>query len=151
MKAAAVCGNHNDDEYNEYVDAINQRIQELATTSKFFVTNVVGLWETYLDAFTSPVERQWHNCHACKEFIEKYGGLVTIAPDGNTTALIWNPAEAPDSYKAAVQAMKKKVEKASVVGIFYSAQKTLGKPETGVWRHFYFDNPSPYSALTLAM
>ena len=37
-----------------------------------------ALWEAYLSGFSGPEIRQQHNCHCCRAFIKKYGGLVAI-------------------------------------------------------------------------
>ena len=127
-------GNCDDPVYDAFLERINKRFQ--AISSPMFTTNAAGLFQTYLGEF-SGLERQYHNCHACQHFIEKFGGLVTIDESGNSKSAIWDCADAPDFYQDAVAAMESVVRKAKVTGVFLSSEKTWGQQETGVWKHFY--------------
>jgi hypothetical protein len=102
-----------------------------------FATDVENLFGIYLDAL--PSDRQYHTCHTCRQFIERFGGLVTIEHDGTQQSAIW-PEDLYSStygfYAPAVAAMRAAVEKAKVTGVFYSSEKVWGQPITGNWTHF---------------
>lgn len=109
-----------------------------------FTTDVQGLWEAYLDNL--PAERQYHNCHACRDFITTYGGLVSINEEGITSSAVWNLLETPEFYRPSINAMCQLIHKSKVTGVFYSSLSALGKPVTGVWKHFAVEPVLPYSS-----
>ncbi|MEI2691516.1 MAG: hypothetical protein V9H69_18170 [Anaerolineae bacterium] len=131
-------GNHDDDGYNDFLARLNARFLANCAggAQPLFTTDVSGLWDAYLGSFTDPDIRQYHNCHACRQFIERFGGLVTIGDDGILAPAIWHVDDAPEDYKPAVAAMAIKVCRAKVTGVFLASSPVWGTPETGVWRHF---------------
>lgn len=125
-------------EYDSYLEQMSLPEESLYTTD-------VDLWPIYLDSFADPETRQYHNCHCCKQFIQRFGNLVTIDPvTGETQSAVWNVAHVLSFYEPAIVAMKYAVEKAQVTGVFLSSDKTLGTPVTGEWVHFSVQNPSVY-------
>lgn len=104
--------------------------------TKLFTTDVDGLWEGYLGAFKSAKQRQVHNCHCCRRFIETYGGLVAIDETGKTTSVMWwDAARTPGVYAEAFDEMDGLVTTAKVTGVFLTKSKVWGNPETGDWQH----------------
>lgn len=144
--SARVQGNHQDDEYRGFLTRMQARflrnMQDSA--SPLFTTDVADLWGAYLGAFGSaPADgqvdlgvRQYHNCHVCRQFVERFGGLVTIDEAGLIAPVIWDASDAPAAYKPAIAAMVALLRKAKVTGVFLSSDTVWGKPETGIWRHF---------------
>ena len=125
-----------DTEYNAYLATMALPSESL------FVTDV-DLWPVYLGSFDDPEERQYHNCYACRQFIQRFGNLVTIGPEtGETNSAVWRPEKAPSAYSKAISAMRAAVDAAKVVGVFLSSDKTLGTPVTGEWTHFAAENPT---------
>lgn len=137
MEVCSTVGNHNDVEYDRFLKRMNDRFMSNCNGGEtpLFTTDAEDLWAAYLDSFTDPVERQYHNCHCCRNFIEHFGSLATIGDDGLISSAIWNEDDAPDAYRAAVSAMAKAVRRAKVTGVFLSSEKMWGTPETGVWSH----------------
>lgn len=137
-------GNRSDDTYYGYLARLNARFRANVWdgAQPLFATNADGLWEVYLDSFTDPVERQYHNCHACRTFIERFGALVTIAQDGTTAPAVWHDDDAPPMYRPAVAALERIVRRAKVTGVFLCSDETWGKPQTGVWRHLHVSPPA---------
>lgn len=139
MQAAAIApvgnGNCSDADYGAYLDRIRARFAALAGAGvPLFATNAGNLFQTYLDAFPADL-RQYHDCYACRQFMNRFGGLVTIAEDGATDTPIWSEADAPEVYKGPVHALVRAVRKAKVTGVFLSKDPVLGTPLTGVWAH----------------
>lgn len=114
--------------------------------------DVKKLWNAYLDGLETnePSVRQHYNCHCCRHFIERFGGLVAITPGGHTESVMWRLSDVPEFFAGSLSAMAKLVEKAKVVGVFLSADKMLGteRSEKG-WSHLCAINPNPYSSLKL--
>lgn len=110
-----------------------------------FTTDASGLWEAYLQAFPEE-NRQHFNCHTCRRFIEAYGGLVAITPEGDFASPFWG-LDAPSFYAEPTRALMNKVLAARVNGVFYSKTIRLGTPEAGGWTHLAVAVPPTYTGL----
>ncbi|MGL4439227.1 MAG: hypothetical protein ACRCUE_08150 [Bosea sp. (in: a-proteobacteria)] len=137
VSEGAVVGNHHDGDYDALLSRVHARfLANCADGAKpLFTTNAEGLWGAYLDTSTDPTERQYRNCHACRQFVERFGALATIGDDGTVAPAIWHEDDAPDAYRPALAAMSKAVRRAKVTGVFLSSDAVWGTPETGVWHH----------------
>lgn len=137
IPTSSAAHNNQDPSYQAFVAAINARLRSSTEKGKtpLFTTDSDDLWEAYLDAFPAEV-RQYHNCHGCRQFIQRFGGLVTIDAKGAIASAIWHPDDAPERYRPAVRAMVGRLRKAKVTGVFLSSEANWGKAETGAWRHF---------------
>lgn len=115
-----------------------------------FTTDASGLFTAYLDGL--PLNRrQNYNCNSCKVFIEKYGLLARITPQGEVYSHIWNPVEAPPFFRMSVAEMGGIVCRSKITGVFLSSDKVWGRPSTpdlkrGItWSHLCGPNPNIYS------
>jgi len=138
VSAGEVGSNQHDSDYAAFLDRVNARfLANCAAGAKpLFTTDVEDLWPIYLASFDDPSERQHHNCHACRQFIERAGALAVIGDDGIVAPAIWNADDAPETYRPALAAMAKAVRRAKVTGVFLSSHEVWGTPQTGAWRHF---------------
>jgi hypothetical protein len=112
--------------------------------SPLFTTDARFLWEEYL-THLAPGQaqlRQVHNCHCCRRFVETYGGLVAITPQGQTRPVMWNIAAAPSFYRDAFAMLWAKVKEARVTGVFKTKEAVWGTRETGEWRHMHVVAPA---------
>jgi hypothetical protein len=136
-----VSGNHDDVEYDAFLARVQARFSaNIGAASPLFTTDAEGMWTAYLDSF-SPEQRQYHNCHSCRQFIERFGALVTIDDAGMTASAVWNENDAPELYRPAVRAMERLARRGRVTGVFLSADAVWGSPVTGIWRHFAVTPP----------
>lgn len=137
VSEGAVVGNNHDGEYDAFLARVNARfLANCADGAKpLFTTDAEDLWGLYLGTFTDPTDRQYHNCHACRQFVERFGALATVGDDGMVMSAIWNEGDAPEAYRPALAAMAKAVRRAKVTGVFMSSDAVWGTPETGVWHH----------------
>lgn len=143
--AAGTAGNQDDAEYDAYLARIAARFRALTAEGvPVFTTDADALYSAYLSGFDE-VQRQYHTCHACRQFIERFGSLVVIGEDGSTTPAIWDAEEAPEIYRASIAEMQRMVRRAKVTGAFLSSEPVWGQPVTGQWRHFHVQAPSIYS------
>lgn len=110
---------------------------------KLFTTAVEGLYELYLSKLPEIKEGtiQHYTCHACRQFIERFGSLVVINEDGSTDSVMWNPGTAPLFFKNAALAMQHEVLKARVNGVFVPEARVAGTPKTGEWTHMHVRLP----------
>lgn len=134
-------GNHEDLEYDAYLLRLRERFTVNTSGGPVFETDAADLFPLYLSTFDEG-ERQFHNCHACRQFIERFGGLATIGDDGVIAPAIWSEEDAPTIYKPGIAAMSKAIRRAKVTGQFLSADKVWGTPKTGVWRHLSVERPA---------
>ncbi len=136
-------GNADDREYDAFLARVRARFNANIDSGKrpLFTTDVGNLWDLYLNTFTDPAERQHHNCNACRHFIERFGGLVVIDTNGLQEPAVWDPKDASEQYRPALDAMHAAVKKARVTGVFLSSEQKLGEAKTGVWRHLAVELP----------
>ncbi|MDB4874420.1 MAG: hypothetical protein JWM41_866 [Gemmatimonadetes bacterium] len=102
-----------------------------------FTVDTEGLWELYLQSFPE-AERQTYNCSACRQFVERFGGLVVIRHDGARFAACWHAVTAPDApetFRHVAERLYLEVSRRPVVGVFISKEPVLGTPATGPWTH----------------
>lgn len=132
-------GNISDGAYHGYLARLQSRLEASTAdgTRPLFTTDIDGedLWLLYLNSFTDPAVRQYHNCSCCRHFIERFGNLVTIAPDGTTDSALWHEGDAPEAYRPAIARLVRAVRRAKVDGVFLSSKLGWGRPVTGPWRH----------------
>ncbi len=128
-------GNLDDDAYGGLLARFSRRFDDLvARGGPLFTTDAGDLWPVYLECFPAPT-RKFHECHACRSFIQHFGSLVVLE-DGRARSAIWRDDEVADTPEAAAfRAMRDVVDAARVSGVFLSPVALLGQPKTGVWRH----------------
>lgn len=107
----------------------------VAAHTRVYSTDVDGLWDTYLSSLPAGEQRQIHNCHCCRRFIQTYGGLVSIDLDGRTKSVMWDRSAVPEFYADSVDELEAYVKIAKVTGVFLTAATTWGTPRTGDWEH----------------
>ncbi len=134
---------HDDPIYEALLSATKARFAAaVADGSRLFTTDASGLWETYLDNLPA-AERQFHTCHCCRSFIQRYGGLVTIGEDGLTRSAMWS-AEIGGLYGNSFLLMATAAEAARVTGPFLSKETVWGTPVTGPWTHLSVTPPASH-------
>lgn len=116
-----------------------------------FTTDAADLFGSFLHYL--PTEKLIHTCSACRRFVETYGGLVYIAPDGTPYSVLWDPKTVPAFYRPAIEAVAGYVTRAKVTGVFLSKDKTWGSPrtpvsgrhaESGAWTHLSVQRPAAH-------
>ncbi|WP_441286529.1 hypothetical protein ACSRUE_29770 [Sorangium sp. KYC3313] len=117
-----------DERYPAFLEAIRARFGEVtAGGARLFTTDAAGLFDAFLDGLRAD-RRQHYTCSACRRFVERFGGLVKVAPDGTATSIAWAPEAAPPFFRASVEAMALLVARAKVTGVFLSEERTWGMP-----------------------
>lgn len=130
-----------DDQYGAFLASLQTRYDAaMAGGARLFTTTATGLFDAFL-AVLPEDRRQHYKCHACKRFVERFGGLVTISLDGAVEPIMWNCGTVPLIFRSSVNAMSRAVVKARVTGVFLCEEKTWGMPNNKsakppyVWRH----------------
>ena len=130
------------DGYEHLLVGVRKSFDEIVNggiiTEPLFTTDVENLYDIFLDNLPAEA-RQHYNCNACRNFVNRYGGLVTIDEDGRTYPVMWKYD--PPFFADAIGEVRTKVAKAKVTGVFITSEKRLGMPKTGVWHHMAVDVP----------
>jgi hypothetical protein len=133
--------NNSGDQYPHFETAVRVHFQTLvAEGHTLFTTDSTGLWDAYLGELPNEAS-QHYNCRACKNFIERFGGLVTLNEKGEMKSALWDEDNTPFFFKGSVQAMKKIVMRSRVNGVFLSESMNLGQSQTGEWTHLSVQLP----------
>jgi hypothetical protein len=137
-----------DEHYSSTLHELRGVIVRRVTTERprVFMTDASPdvMWAAYLGAMPHEL-RQHHNCHACRAFIKRYGGLVMIDQDGDQHSLL--DRVGAGHYQDGLGRVARVAERAKIVRVFGSADGTWGTPETGArpngepWRHLAMDVP----------
>lgn len=138
-QAAVEIAHDHEHDYSALLIGVRASFAAAAGRGSLFLTDVGGLNDLYLDSL--PAERQTHNCHACRHFIERYGNLVTVSDDGSLQSAMW-AAEVPDFYAPAFAALGAAVRKGRITGPLLSDLAELGTSVTGKWSHIAVAIPS---------
>lgn len=119
-----------DHQYRQFLEQVRQRFTAATsglTLADLFITNATDLFATFLAAL--PAERRQHyTCRSCQRFVETFGGVVTITPEGSIRSLFWDPDTAPPFFEPAVRALARLVARAQITGAFRAAETTWGIP-----------------------
>jgi hypothetical protein len=142
-KTTSVPVHNHESDYSDLLNAVRTSfIMSTKNETHLFKSDVEGLNDLYLDRL--PTERQIHNCHTCKKFIETYGGLVIVTKQGDIIPVMWDPFTTPSFYFKSFKAMREKVKKARIVSPFYTKESVWGLPKTGTWVHIAVDAPNSF-------
>lgn len=133
------------DNWESLLEGIRQSFKESVSEINYeplFKTNAYyHLHEVFLNNLPFSA-RQYYNCRACNNFIDRYGDIVRIDDNGNLEPVMWKYA--PEFFKKAVEAVRENVKSSRVTGLFLTSEKTLGIPEAGGWDHLYINVPNIY-------
>jgi hypothetical protein len=120
----------------------------LKNQTNLYVTDIDKdkLWDTYLNSFEDPNERQTHNCNCCRQFIKNYCNVVAI--EDNKIVSFWDFETIPE-YQKTVTDLKNLVLNSTITNIFISESEKIGtdkstqRLDTGniIWEHLYYVLP----------
>lgn len=131
-----------DDYYRSFSALVWQTFLEMEEFPPLFTTDASGLFVAYLDNL--PDHRQHYNCNACKKFIEKFGGLVTIDEGGLAKPLFWHWKNVPIFFRDSAKAMHDIIIRSKITGVFICSDQVWGQPVTGKWKHLSVMPPEQY-------
>lgn len=113
---------------------IQAHFDKMCETGKLFRVDMSGdkIWELYLASFTpdaDPVFRDpastTHNCNLCKNFIRRYGNIVSISEDYSITTIF--DVEAKDEFVPVVEKLRAAITKAKITEVFFESFDSLNK------------------------
>jgi len=129
-------------------EQVQKTFKEMSAQGVLFVTDVDKdlLWETYLNGFRTPEERQHHTCNCCRQFIKNYGRLVTVV--NNELKTVWDFVPTDEEYRTSVEAMRLLVSHSHIRDRFFTETIKLGTnsnydmEKNVTWEHFYCETSS---------
>jgi hypothetical protein len=127
-----------DRDYDLLLSQIHARFA-LATEdpkTKLFTTDATGLFNAFLAGLPAGRTRQLYTCHACRQFFDRFGGLVTIDERGTAESALWGFIP-PKTFDKSIATMQKIVRKSKVTGAFLTSKGPWGTPVTGEWSHIH--------------
>lgn len=125
-------------DYKVFEKLISDRIACLPNL--LFVVEKEGLFGVFLENL-SPEHRQHYNCHCCRNFIERFGKIVVIMPDGSVESPLWSKTDVPEFFQKSVEAMRQAVINTKIDSVFVTEEKKWGNAVTGVWTHLHGTPP----------
>lgn len=128
----------NDD--RRLLSAVSERFASVVGVGRaLFTTDASGLWDVFLAAIPKEL-RQIYSCNACRKFVDRFGGLVAITPEGETVPAMWG--DVPGVFAKAINKLSVTVARAKVTGVVVAKEATWGTPVTGAWNHFAVTPPA---------
>lgn len=135
-----------DEGYTAFLAGIRESVANV--TGPVFTTDAEGLLQVFLDAL--PAERRQHyTCNACRRFVERFGGLVTVGASGEVVPIAWVKF-AQRFFAPARDALYSVVARAKVTGVFLCSEPTWGLPKNRSvkppfeWHHMAATSPAVY-------
>jgi hypothetical protein len=133
--------------------AIYDQFQKMVETGLYRVNaEPDALWEWYLASFptgSNPIfiKRTEHDCSACRSFIKKVGGVVTIV--NNKIVTLWDVKVDDPAYQTVVDAMAAFVRTYEIDNVFRHTEGTVGidknydtsDKSSLVWQHLFTPLP----------
>lgn len=108
-----------------------------------FTTSVTGLYDFFLAKLPASL-RQHYECRACRRFVDKFGGLVTINESGYIASPFWSDWDLPGVFGDVVADLAFAAARQRVTGVFLSSDPLWGldtnaspKSPTGAWHHLH--------------
>lgn len=122
--------------FDAFVAAIQARLAAATAGPPvhLFTTETPDLGEVFLAGLAAE-DRAEHTCQACRRFLQRFGGLVRVTPEGATTPVMWSPEGVPGRYAGAVEGLAAAVSRAPISGVFLSSEAAWGQARTGPWSH----------------
>lgn len=111
------------------------------------------LFNLYLEQFPED-ERQYYNCHACRNFLNNYGNIVAIKQQGNNYSIVtlWDNWTLPEPYHNIPTKLSAHVKSKNISAPFINSFPKLGtdfnheRTATEIIRHdhFFIELPSKH-------
>ena len=112
----------------------------IPVTEPLFLVESADLFDVFIAALPAAL-KQHYNCRACRHFVNRSGGLVTIQANGSLASAIWpdssklaHPALAP--FAASIAALHNTITSRPVNQALVTTELMLGTATSNGWDHF---------------
>lgn len=111
---------------------VQERFDQMSATGKLFRVALTGqeVWDLYLSSFSKendPVFRDpnstVHNCNHCKNFIRRYGNIVSV--DDNFNIITLFDVEADEEYSNTAKVLSAAIKGSKITEVFFETLKEL--------------------------
>ncbi len=111
---------------------IQERFAEMSKTGKLFRVELTGqqVWDLYLGSFSKeddPIFRDpnssSHNCNHCKNFIRRYGNIVSV--DENCDTVTMFDVDAGDELKNTAKVLSQAIKASKISEVFFETFNEL--------------------------
>lgn len=129
------------DGYEDLLECIRRSFDNAVKEGEepLFTTDASGLFDLFLSNLPGEA-RQHYNCRACRNFIDRFGGLVRIDRKGTIHPAMWTYAP-PGIFTIPLEEIRERVKRAKVTGVFVPDSVNLGIKQTGHWTHMAVEAP----------
>lgn len=114
-----------DIDYQNLVRGVHAALSDLPAGAVLFDTAAPDRFDIFLRHL--PVHRRQHyQCRHCRDFVNRYGGIVTIAADGTRRSPLWSRRILGNMFDQSLQTLQAWVEAAPVTGVLYRNKLRYG-------------------------
>lgn len=124
--------NKKNKEMKTFIKEVQKQFAKMVETGRPFRSNISGneVWDTYLKAFENdPIfrdpESSAHNCNNCKNFMRRYGNIVSINNKGELESIFSNLGSMSEEYVAPAKAVANLLEKSKIANVFFETYDEL--------------------------
>lgn len=119
----------------ELINSIQEQFKLMCSSNKLFRARITGdeIYNLYLQSFpkgSNPVFRDpassKHNCNNCKNFIRRYGNIVSIDENG-TIMSIFADIDIPQPYGIIVRKLNDMICSKDIENVFFETYDTLDR------------------------
>lgn len=110
---------------------IQKQLNQLCKTGKLFRSKITGneIWDLYLNEFENdPVFRDpassEHNCNLCKNFIRRYGNIISVN-ENNEIITIWDNITEYIEYSKSAKKISELLKKSKIENVFFETWNEL--------------------------
>lgn len=111
---------------------IQAQFDNMCKTGKLFRSSLTGrdVWNLYLNGFETkndPIfrdpESSTHNCNLCKNFIHRYGNIISVNENFNIVTMF--DVDAPDEFVSVAKNISEALKKAKIAEVFFETFNEL--------------------------
>jgi hypothetical protein len=122
--------------FKNFNNKIKAQFQKMCATGKLFKSSVTGnqVWDTYISSFKPEdngifrdANSSEHNCNCCKNFIRRYGNIVSINEHGNLESIFSISILDVGEYQLSTMACCELLETSTIQDIFMETYEMLDK------------------------
>lgn len=137
-----------DIQYNELLNLVALSFDSHWTEKLFKVETGMDLNKVYLYGIPEG-DRQHYNCHACRQFINRFGNVAYVNDRGKLVPVMWDfVKKAPIFFKEAISNLYDIVSNGEIIDSFNCGDMYLGTPVTGNWTHLSVRNNYKFARST---
>jgi hypothetical protein len=111
---------------------VQERFAQMSQTGKLFRVELIGqqIWDLYLSSFSKendPIFRDpnstSHNCNHCKNFIRRYGNIVSV--DENYDIVTMFDVVADEEFSSTAKALSNAIKSSKITEVFFETFNEL--------------------------